>query len=313
MILGRGAILSRLKAGQIFKQGTWEARLVKEASYVLRIAADGLLLDGKFYDPFSKEKQNWVQKLGRKFGWTSIQKLTEPRNYIQIDPGKIAILSTIEELCMPADLVGKIGIRLQFAHLGLTGLMGIQVDPLFGHDKERERLYIRVANFGSDPIRLSEGDEVFTFELHEVTGRVGVKSKKDSWPRIKETLKNLDDASWSYVTQVENNLSAETQSVKDYFQPLVMFGVFLVAVSILASALTILVQTPEPSKVIGSSLTALEARTLMLWVIIVGIAGTAWVGLTAGWRFFRPYRSDTPRPTTGWIRKCWRKFWHWLW
>ena len=293
--------------------GTWDEGLVKEASYVLRIAADGLLLDGEFHDPFSKEKLNCIQKLGRKFGWTFIQKLTEPRNYIQIDPGKIAILSTIEELHMPADLVGKIGIRLQFAHLGLTGLMGIQVDPLFGHDKERERLYIRVANFGSDPIRLSEGDGVFTFELHEVTGSVGVQSKEDSWPRIKETLKNLDDASWSYVTQVESDLSAETQSVKDYFQPLVMFGVFLVAVSILAAALSVLLQTPNPSEVIGSSLIALEARTLMLWVIIVGIAGTAWVGIAAGWRFFRPYRRGTARANTGLIRKCWRKFWHWLW
>ncbi len=294
MILGHNEIHNRLTKGEIFRKETWDPECVKEASYVLRIAGDGLLLDGKFHDPFDQNNRY-------------------RGDYIVIDPGKIAILSTQEELNMPSDLVGKIGIRLEFALLGLTGLMGIQVDPLYGSDKEHERLYIRVANFGNEPIRLMGGDEVFTFELHEVTGRVGVKSKKDSWPRIKETLKNLEDASWSYVTQVENNLSAETQSVKDYFQPLVMFGVFLVAVSILAATLTILVQTPEPSKVIGSSLTALEARTLMLWVIIVGIAGTAWVGLTAGWRFFRPYRSDTPRPTTGWIRKCWRKFWHWLW
>ena len=311
MILGHNEIHNRLTKGEVFRKGTWHPGSVKEASYVLRIADDGLLLDGKFQDPFSKEKQNWLQRLARRTGWPFIQKLTEPRNYIQIDPGKIAILSTIEELDMPSDLVGKIGIRLQFAHLGLTGLMGIQVDPLFGHDKERERLYIRVANFGNHPIRLSEGDGVFTFELHEVKGRVPepVEPREESWPRIKRTLKDLDDASWWYVTQVENDLSAETQSVKDYFQPLVMFGVFLVAVSILAVAFTVLLQTPDPSKVIGSSLTAVEARTLMLWVIIVGIAGTAWVGIAAGWRFFRPYRRGTARANTGLIRKCW----HWLW
>ena len=174
-------------------------------------------------------------------------------------------------------------------------------------------MYIRVANFGNDPIRLSEGDGVFTFELHEVTGCVPKESKKDSWPRIKQTLKDLDNASWSYVTRVESDLSAETQRVKDYFQPLVMFGVFLVAVSILAAALAVLLQTPKPSKVIGTSLLAADAGTLFLWVLLVGIAGTAWVGMAAGWRFFRPYRRGPARANTGWIRKCWKKFWYWLW
>ena len=319
MILGHNEIHNRLTTGQIFREGSWDPGCVKEASYVLRISADGLLLDGKFYDPVLKnkginqEKRNYVQMFVTRAVGTVTEKLTEPRNYIQIDPGKIAILSTMEKLNMPSDLVGKVGIRLQFAHLGLTGLMGIQVDPLFGHDKECERLYIRVANFGNDPIRLSEGDGVFTFELHEVTGYVPVERKEDSWPRIKRTLKDLDNASWSYVTRVENDLSADTQSVKDYFQPLVMFGVFLVAVSILAAALAVLLQTPDPSKVIGSSLLATDVRTLLLWVLLVGIAGTAWVGLAAGWRFFKPYRRGTPRANTGLIRKCWRKFWYSLW
>ena len=303
MILGHNEIHNRLTKGEVFRKGTWDPGCVKEASYVLRIAADGLLLDGKFYEPFSKKKPNWFQQL------------TEPRNYIQIDPGKIAILSTLEELNMPPNLVGKIGIRLKFAHLGLTGLMGIQVDPLFGKDKEHERLYIRVANFGNDPIRLSEGDGVFTFELHEVKGHVRppVEPREDSWPRIKRTLKDLDDASWSYVTRVESDLSAETQSVKDYFQPLVMFGVFLVAASILAAAIAVLVQTPEPGKVVSTPWLGVNKENLLLWVLLAGILGTAWVGLAAGWRFFRPYRRGTPRANTGCLRKCWRKFWHWLW
>ena len=303
MILGHNEIHNRITKWEVFKEGTWDSGCVKEASYVLRIAADGLLLDGKFYEPFSQEKPNWFQKL------------TEPRNYIQIDPGKIAIISTIEELNMPSDLVGKIGIRLKFAHLGLTGLMGIQVDPLFGYDKEHERLYIRVANFGNDPIRLSEGDGVFTFELHEVKGHVPVpvEPREDSWPRIKRTLKDLDDASCSYVTRVESDLSAETQNVKDYFQPLVMFGVFLVAVSILAVAIAVLLQTPEPDKVVAAPWLEVNKQNLLLWVLLVGIAGTAWVALAAGWRFFRPYRRGTPRANTGWIRKCWRKLWHCLW
>ena len=44
-----------------------------------------------------------------------------------------------ERLNMPGDLVGKLGIRFDYATQGLTGLMGIQVDPYFGrgHDDER--------------------------------------------------------------------------------------------------------------------------------------------------------------------------------
>ena len=319
MILSGDAIRERLRKGQIFRKCSYNEKCIKEASYVLRIAADGLLLDGKFYDPVdekkrtSQKKGNWFQRIVRKVGDAFMQNQMEPRDYIQIDPGKIAILSTMEKLNMPCDLVGKIGIRLQFAHLGLTGLMGIQVDPLFGHNKEYERLYIRVANFGNDPIRLSEGDGVFTFELHEVTGHVPEERKEDSWPRIKRTLKDLDNASWSYVTRVDNNLSAETEHLRNYLQPLVMFGVFLVAVTILGASMAVLLQTGRPSEVIGSSWSALNERTLLLWVLLVGIAGTAWVGWAAGWRFLRPYRSGTPQPTTGWVRKYWRKVWHWFW
>ena len=156
MILAQDEILRRLDDGDIFKKGSWCKTCLQEASYALRIANDGLLIDGEFHDP------------GEKYDG----------DYIKIEPGKIAILSTMELLNMPADLLGKIGIRLKYAHQGLTGLMGIQVDPLYGRDKPAERLYIRVANFGNETIQLSPGDQVFTFELHEVTGNVSAQGKE---------------------------------------------------------------------------------------------------------------------------------------
>ena len=251
MILGHEEIHRRLKNGEIFRKCTWDKNYLREASYVLRIANDGLLLDGKFYDPFDRENRY-------------------QGDYIVIEPGKIAILSTKEELVMPSDLVGKIGIRLEFALLGLTGLMGIQVDPLYGHDKERERLYIRVANFGNAPIRLSPGDKVFTFELHEVAGSVPKEPKDDSWPRIKRSLKDLDDASWSYLTRVEDNvtnqgetlrnqLTSETENLRQHLQPVVMFGIFLVAVTILGVILSVVL-----------SVSNAESVDVPKWVVTVG-------------------------------------------
>ena len=147
MILSGEEIHRRLKVGDIFVDETWDEDCLKEASYALRIAKDGLLIDGKFYDPLDEENKY-------------------SNDFIVIGPGKIAILSTMEKLYMPADLLGKIGIRLEYALLGLTGLMGIQVDPLYGRGEAPERLYIRVANYGNDPIQLLPEDRVFTFELH---------------------------------------------------------------------------------------------------------------------------------------------------
>lgn len=234
MILGREEILKRLNSGDVFRKFTWDEKCLQEASYALRIADDGLLIDGTFYNP------------GVRF----------EGDYINIDPGKIAILSTQEEIVMPADLVGKIGIRLNYALLGLTGLMGIQVDPRYGSDKKEERLFIRVANFGNAPIRLSPGDMVFTFELHEVSGEVPKKPKQASWPRIKEKLSTLDNVSWSYVTQIEDNfdkqaaslkaqVSSEAEGLRQHLQPVVLFGIFLVAVTILGVALGLIMNVSD--------------------------------------------------------------------
>ncbi len=291
MILAQEEILRRLRAGDIFRKDTWSKDCLQEASYALRIANDALLVDGTFYDP------------GKKYDGDSIK----------IEPGKIAILSTEEQLFMPADLVGKIGIRLKYAQQGLTGLMGIQVDPLFGRDKPAEKLYIRVANFGNEIIRLSPGDEVFSFELHQVKGRFPKTTKESTWSRMKDQLRYQSDASWSYVTQVESKLEKETENLRNYLQPLVMFGVFLVAVSILAAAIAVLLQTANPDEAIGPSWLTFDERRLLLWVLLAGIAGTAWVGLAAGWRFLRPYRSGAERRNPGWIRRKWKKLWGSIW
>ena len=96
MILNGDQIRERCEAEssppEIFKTDTWVASGFTEASYVLRVATDEVMIDGTFY-----EKGN-----------------PYPRTYIEIKPGRIAVLSTMEELVMPNDLVGKIGIRIRY-------------------------------------------------------------------------------------------------------------------------------------------------------------------------------------------------------
>ena len=175
MILSGEAILERLKGGQIFKQETWDKGLIKEASYALRVASDGLMLRGKAYLPDKDPLEG----------------------DIKIDTGEIAILSTIERLDMPGNLVGKIGIRFDYASQGLTGLMGIQVDPFYGWGHANERLYIRVANLGNETISISPRAEVFTFELHDVEGQVEEPTtpRLGMWHRLQNILANQGHAS----------------------------------------------------------------------------------------------------------------------
>ncbi len=146
---------------------------------MLRVATDQVMINGTFYEE------------GNPY----------PGTYLEIEPGRIAVLSTMEELVMPNDLVGKIGIRIRYALRGLTGLMGIQVDPCYGRQRDGERLYIRVANLGNEVIRLLPGAAVFTFEVHQLLEPIDCsKFPKDStWDVLKGGLSDQVDASWSYA------------------------------------------------------------------------------------------------------------------
>lgn len=235
MILGHNEINTLLENGEVFRRETWNPICTKEASYALRVASDGLILEGEPFKPNERHVEG----------------------NIVIKPGKIAILSTLERLNMPGNLVGKIGIRFKYASQGLIGLMGIQVDPYYGQNHDDERLYIRVANIGNGNISIPVGDEVFTFELHSLLECVPTRPelRVPMWLRLQETLAEQTFSSDSNMTQVNTDLmglskqlQSDIGSIRDYLQPLVMFGIFLIAVTILGVALTVIVtgsDTPE--------------------------------------------------------------------
>ena len=231
---------------EIFKPCTWIDSGFKEASYALRAANDEVMVDGKFY-----ERGNPC-----------------PGTYLEIKPGRVAVLSTIEELVMPSDLVGKIGIRLQYAVKGLTGLMGIQVDPCYGQQRNGERLFVRVVNLGNEAIKILPGAEVFTFEAHKLAEPIDCSRypKGTTWEMFKNGLADQDDASWSYATRIndeslereeehQSHFEYEIGRIRDYIQPVVMFGIILVAATILSVALATIV-----------SLRSTEAAAVPPWV-----------------------------------------------
>ena len=285
MILGSNKIHRRLRKGDVFRPGTWVPGSIKEASYALRVAHDGLMLGGKHYGP---EKDP----------------IEGP---INIEPGEIAILSTLEQMNMPSDLAGKIGIRFDYASMGLTGLMGIQVDPLFGRDIPNERLYMRVANLGNDTISIPLYAEVFTLELHEVHGNIPKASSPriPVWHRIQANLAGHQNPSWSYVTRVQSELldqsrkladqskelderlNSEIKSIRDSLQPVVMFGIFLVAVTILGVVLAVLLSVREtPTVSIPGWMTNWGWSLLLVTVCIATVATAAMGGLMC-WHLLR--------------------------
>jgi len=227
MILGGKSIEARLNAGQIFRKDTWEKSSIKEASYALRVANDGMVIGDDIYEP----GKNYYSK-----------------PFIEIEPGRIAILSTVERLCMPNDLAGKLGIRLDYASRGLTGLMGIQVDPCYGQNRPDERLFIKVANFGNETVKIPPGDAVFNIEFSKVENPITV-DKPSTWERIKRSIADQpsETRDWTYMTRVqtdaqgiESRVGRDIDSIREGPQSVVMFGVFLVAITILGVMITLI-------------------------------------------------------------------------
>ena len=282
MILSGQELETRMVNGQIFKKDTWTMEAIKEASYALRVARDGLMVNGKRYWP----DKDFIE------------------GDINIEPGEIAILSTLERLNMPGDLVGKIGIRFDYASLGLTGLMGIQVDPFFGWGHDDERLYIRVANLGNEPIQIKAGDHAFTFELHTVVGPVPTPlvPRKPMWYRLQEVLGDQTNASWSNVTRVqldvgsvqndlkrqqsrlEGGLDQAKKEMREHLQPLVMFGIFLVAVTILSVALAAIVSGRDIPEVYVPDWVKSWGWWVLIFTVSFAAISTAAMGIMTVWR-----------------------------
>lgn len=290
MILGSEAIKARLNNGEIFREGTWEVGNVKEASYALRIAMDGLIIDGKPY----AQGEAYPTK----------------GNFLQIEPGKVAILSTLEQLDMPNDLVGRLGIRLDFAALGLTGFMGIQVDPYYGRNYDNERLFIRAANLGNETVRLSEGDAVFNIEFSEVKDATEpVPSKQRTWDRVLSLTKSQREPSWTYVTRVQSDINKEVDNIRDYLQPIVLFGIFLLAVTLLGVVVLLILGVRDTPTVQIPSWVTDWGWWLFLGTISIAIVSTAAMGVIGALVFLKQLRRlDERNP-----RKRRSLVWPWNW
>ena len=128
------------------------------------------------------------------------------------------------------------------------------------------------------------------------------------WHRLQDVLADQDKISWSFVTRVQENvqrnkrrleeqdakLEDEVKSAKaeirDYLQPLVMFGIFLVAVTILGVTLSVILTMRNTPEVQVPNWVTDKGWWLLLGTLSIASLATAVMGGLAAWRLFRGFR-----------------------
>jgi deoxycytidine triphosphate deaminase len=113
------------------------------------------------FDPKSLEGASYDMRLGSQYirhGQTETLSVEHPT--LKIIPGEFAVLSSLEGLNMPNDLVGHNGIMSPWAKRGLVSLFSPQIDPGF-----RGFLIVPVFNAGDSPISINYRERIFTIEF----------------------------------------------------------------------------------------------------------------------------------------------------
>ena len=89
-----------------------------------------------------------------------IKQLTPSDRSISIEPGEFALLTTLEQLNLPLNIIGHNGIMSPWAKRGLISLFSPQIDPGF-----KGVLVVPVYNSGDSKIVLPLEEKIFTVEF----------------------------------------------------------------------------------------------------------------------------------------------------
>jgi dCTP deaminase len=122
---------------------TFQSGNIRQASYDLRLGAASYVVGDEAPIKLNEEKQP----------------------YLTIVPGQFALLTTVEVLQMPKDLLGFITLRNTYKMQGLINVSGFHVDPT-----HNGILVFAVNNIGPSDIRLRYKDDTFTIFFAQVDG-----------------------------------------------------------------------------------------------------------------------------------------------
>ena len=92
------------------------------------------------------------------------------------------------------------------------------------------------------------------------------------------------------VEDTQQEVRSAKEEIRDYLQPLVMFGIFLVAVTILGVALSVILALRNTPEVNVPSWVTNWGWWLLLGTMSIASVATALMGVLAAWRLFRGHR-----------------------
>jgi deoxycytidine triphosphate deaminase len=244
-LLTGDALRGALEDERVFAAGTWRLDCVRGAAYDLRLASDLCIVPDS--------------------GGTRIYERSQIRNRpIILEPGDTAIVSTAERIALDWTLTGVIGTKFSMSSQGIIVLTGLCVDPGYGYKpvgdvwipETDQRLHFVLFNAGPTGVVLRPGFERIAvmqlFDCEEpklktftpstgfehlqaeyfATGGhgVGLTYFRD----LRDTLALVRDHG-AKVDAFESRLVQAESAINNA----VVFGIYLVAVTILGVALAL--------------------------------------------------------------------------
>jgi len=295
-VLAKSEIQKRLDEKKIFMPGSWEASGLRSASYDLRVAPDYLI------DPD-----------GKRFWPENPTGATHCQVPFSLYPGQVAFVSSVEQLCMPFELAGNIAQKFSVTRSGVLVLGGLLVDPGYGLElrgdgrwwtRERgQRLHFQLANVGDEEFKIFPSKtSVAAIQFLTLDGYV--RTEEDSpasvrvpnsddlldalfvqgdeeplsplafFPRMADLRGDLDGAR----DQIEKQ-KIKLDSTKRSTDQLVVFGVFLLTITLFTVACAALIEaiadgsTGEAADALGNAdtSTVLNHEGLIIAVVVAAV------------------------------------------
>lgn len=246
-LLSGEQILERLGQGEIFRSGTWREKQVRPAGYDLRISTEVRAFNNQIFSE------------GHEYGET-----------LHLEPGDTAYVLSFERFCMPWNLAANLGVRFRFSRRGLSVLTGLLVDPGYGKKlvgnewkPEGAALHFFVVNISADSIPIvlgPDGDAVLSVQFLETAelkqkketsqpGDVEPSSALWAFHSMRSLQEQADqqrdrvDKEFEEVKKDMRQLTAIVERTHSATENIVVFGVFLLAVTLIGVTATILIQT----------------------------------------------------------------------
>jgi deoxycytidine triphosphate deaminase len=229
-VLGRTEFQKHLREG-VFVEGTWREENLRGAGYDLRIARDYLILPN-----------------GRRYWSAGPAGHRRRETTILLKPGKVAFVTSVEELAMPPGLAGNIAVKFRNSMDGILVLGGFLVDPGY-----HGRLHFQLANIGSEPFEIvPEETSVAALQLLPVEGDPDLHNHPA--PRTEPMLAAMFNSEMKderlgplaffalrgQTKSLEKRLARgmeEIRVMKRSSTQLIVFGLFVIFAAILAGAL----------------------------------------------------------------------------